>query len=333
MIEKLLRMFSRRKSKDASYVPLLLRYSETAKPLSLIIKRKRSIWKRPFAKDEMIFLAGLENSVCELDCAVSPMQFPEGLKSKLFDKYKKSSTPPGVAKRDSWGPILFKYCRVQYNKATTKLELMKGKFVGKYKITRAMSLVKDRKYDVVFNYDDDDDGDVDNDDPVDVVADNIFAVKPTRHVSLAKDLKCEDGSSNTDNDDGDNDDEKALKPLRFDKHLKHDTFNGDDDDCGDEHNNNDDVDGDGGRIPVHVVADDILPEDFNYRDMKNIEHIYKNVLLSTKSREQQKALVKKYLGWFENLLTDDKKKILLDEPLTRSDCAFLRSFYGAALPD
>ena len=36
---------------------------------------------------------------------------------------------------------------------------------------------------------------------------------------------------------------------------------------------------------------------------------------------------------FENLLADDKKKILLEEPLTRSDCAFLRSFYGAALPD
>ena len=93
-----------------------------------------------------------------------------------------------------------------------------------------------------------------------VIVEGSFAVKPTRHLSLAKDLKCEDGSSNTDNDDGDNDDEKPLKPLRFDKLLKHDTFNGDDDDCGDEHNNNDDVDGDGGRIPaVHVVADDILP--------------------------------------------------------------------------
>ena len=31
--------------------------------------------------------------------------------------------------------------------------------------------------------------------------------------------------------------------------------------------------------------------------MRNIEHVYANVLLSTKNREQQKALVKKYLGW------------------------------------
>ena len=29
---------------------------------------------------------------------------------------------------------------------------------------------------------------------------------------------------------------------------------------------------------------------------------------------------------FENLLADDKKTILLNEPLTRSDCTFLRSF-------
>ena len=91
-----------------------------------------------------------------------------------------------------------------------------------------------------------------------VILEVSFAVKPTRHVSLAKDYKCEDDASNNDSDDGDNDDEKPLKPLSFFE-LKHDFFNDDDDDCGDEHNNNDDVDGDGGRIPVDVVADDILP--------------------------------------------------------------------------
>ena len=78
-------------------------------------------------------------------------------------------------------------------------------------------------------------------------------------MSLAKDYKCEDDASNNDNDNGDNDDEKPLEPLRFDKQLKYDSFNDDDDDCGEEYTNNDDVDGDGGRIPVDVVADDILP--------------------------------------------------------------------------
>ena len=108
------------------------------------------------------------------------MQFPGGLQSKLLGKYKKTSTPQEVTTRDSRGPILFKHCRVQYNKETKKLEIMKGEFVGKYKITSAISFVKEWKCEVVFNYDDDDDddvkeNDVDNDDPVDMVADNIFA--------------------------------------------------------------------------------------------------------------------------------------------------------------
>ena len=63
-------------------------------------------------------------------------------------------------------------------KRQKKLELMKGEFVGKYNITRAKSLVKERTCEAVFNYDGDDDvedDEVDNDDPVDVVADNIFA--------------------------------------------------------------------------------------------------------------------------------------------------------------
>ena len=46
-------------------------------------------------------------------------------------------------------------------------------------------------------------------------------------------------------------------------------------------------------------------DDFTDQDMRNIERIYKNVLMTTNSREQQKALVKKYLGWVSGQL---KKK-------------------------
>ena len=38
-------------------------------------------------------------------------------------------------------------------------------------------------------------------------------------------------------------------------------------------------------------------DDFTDQDKKNIERIYINVLIPAKSREQQKALVKKYLRW------------------------------------
>ena len=35
---------------------------------------------------------------------------------------------------------------------------------------------------------------------------------------------------------------------------------------------------------------------------------------------------------FENLLADDKMKIILKEPLTSNDCTFLRSLFESALP-
>ena len=63
MIEELLRRFSRENFDDPNYVQVLHVYLETAKPLSLIIKQKRSIWKRPFTENEIIILDGLENFV------------------------------------------------------------------------------------------------------------------------------------------------------------------------------------------------------------------------------------------------------------------------------
>ena len=112
-----------------------------------------------------------------------PSQLSKFLKSKLHGKYKETLTPPGVAKRNVWGPILFKYCRVEHNQETGKLEIMKGKFVGKCKITRHVDL--DKKYGSFSDDEDDDDddeeydnyGDVDSDDgqaPVDVVAYDIL---------------------------------------------------------------------------------------------------------------------------------------------------------------
>ena len=89
MVEELLRMFFRGNFNNASYVPLLLRHSESPKPLSLIIKRKRSLWKRPLAKDEMIFLAGLENFVSS-DCE---KEYPEAVKLKVIEEEEVESAP------------------------------------------------------------------------------------------------------------------------------------------------------------------------------------------------------------------------------------------------
>ena len=63
MIEKLLKKFAKENFGDANFLPLLHGHSKTAKPLALLVKRKRSIWKRPFRKKEIIILDGLEKYV------------------------------------------------------------------------------------------------------------------------------------------------------------------------------------------------------------------------------------------------------------------------------
>ena len=63
MIDELLRMFARENFGTNKYYPVFHGETETTKPLDLIIKRPRSIWKRPFAKLEMTILAGLEKYV------------------------------------------------------------------------------------------------------------------------------------------------------------------------------------------------------------------------------------------------------------------------------
>ena len=105
-----------------------------------------------------------------------PLEFSEVLKSKLHRKYKETLTPPGVAKRNVWGPILYNHCRVQYSQKTKKLEIMKGKFVGKCKQTRNMT-DQELQDDSHSDYEDDkiDDIDDENGQIPDVVgADDIF---------------------------------------------------------------------------------------------------------------------------------------------------------------
>ena len=80
MTEELLRKFSKENFDDANYMPFLHGHPEAWKPLSLVIKQKRPIWKRPFGKDELIILAGLEKYVSS-DCE---KEYLEAVKSKVI---------------------------------------------------------------------------------------------------------------------------------------------------------------------------------------------------------------------------------------------------------
>ena len=54
----------------------------------------------------------------------------EAFLAKLKGHLKKVVIPPKLAIRDNRGPVLFKCCRVVFNKETNKLELPEGEVVG-----------------------------------------------------------------------------------------------------------------------------------------------------------------------------------------------------------
>ena len=53
------------------------------------------------------------------------------LKQNLTGLYKETIIPPGVLTRAEWGPVLFKYCYIHYNKEINRLEINKEEIEDK----------------------------------------------------------------------------------------------------------------------------------------------------------------------------------------------------------
>jgi len=70
-----------------------------------------------------------------------------------------------------------------------------------------------------------------------------------------------------------------------------------------------------------------LPDCLTAKDIEKLDNITKVVLLTEKTTAQRKARVSKYLQWFEEALMTNNKFLDLDEPMTLKDCAFLESVY------
>lgn len=62
MMEDAIRRFAQ-ENFSHKYFPVLHGETEKVQPLALVVKQHRSIWKRPFAKMEMVILAGFERYV------------------------------------------------------------------------------------------------------------------------------------------------------------------------------------------------------------------------------------------------------------------------------
>lgn len=85
-----------------------------------------------------------------------------------------------------------------------------------------------------------------------------------------------------------------------------------------------DPDYDSTYVEIYSEDQTDLPDELNPEDIKKLDLILTKVLLPTKNREECKALVEKYLIWFETALKNDQTKFLIKQPITRADCEFLR---------
>ena len=90
MFGELLRKFARENFGDDKYSPVLYGETKTTKPLALVSKRPRSIWKRPFSKQEIILLDGLEKYVVH----ENKETYLEALKSKIIQEEVFEKGPP-----------------------------------------------------------------------------------------------------------------------------------------------------------------------------------------------------------------------------------------------
>lgn len=94
MIADSIRRFAQENFSD-KYFPILHGETGNVKPLALVVKQRRSIWKRPFAKLEMVILAGLERYVE----SGTEEAFLESVKSKITKEELLKTQKVGMGSR------------------------------------------------------------------------------------------------------------------------------------------------------------------------------------------------------------------------------------------
>ncbi|XP_068744475.1 uncharacterized protein [Montipora capricornis] len=341
MIEELLYKFSKENFGDPNFLPLLHGHSKT-KPLTLLVKRKRSIWKRPFGKKEIIILDGLEKYVDS-----NEKDFLKDVESKITKEQliEKGSDAPAASHRkgsldlgeigeisltidDNLGDLQLGKVSQEYisdsdlRKILTRFDLdtnMMSCLQG-HELRLVTSVVYSERFEIQGNRKHEWGIDAELELPSELA--KVFKPK----VQCTYKEKIIPPGVATRNARGPilfkycrvqyNETSKKLEMVKGEfvgNTISRGTEEDDDDDAG---------------IPIDRDADgNDLPDYFTAEDIKMMDTIYKTFLMTEKNREQRKARVRKYLGWFEKILTTDETKILLPVPLTSGDCKFLQSMY------
>jgi len=344
MIADSLRRFAQENFSD-KYLPVLHGETENVKPLALVVKQRRSIWKRPFAKLEMVILAGLERYLesgaeeAFLESVKSKITKEEFLKTQkvgmgssshelrveigghVTEGTFKSSDEQGVLQLGNLSQDYISDPDLRAVLANADLDANKMKDFEDQELLLATSVIYSDKFVLIGKRM----RQVEMPPFVQILMPHLKAhfkgtyIPPevaSRTVRAPFLFKCCRVGYN-----------KEVNRLEIRKgeyvgktvtaELDHAT------------KMQDAEYGDSLPVEIYMDEDGDLSDSLTAEDIVKLDIIKKEVLLAERTLERRKARVNKYLQWFERVLTTDQKELFLDELLTAEDCKFLKSI---ALP-
>jgi len=340
MIADSIRRFAQENFSD-KYFPILHGETGNVKPLALVVKQRRSIWKRPFAKLEMVILAGLERYVVSgteeafLESVKSKITKEELLKTQkvgmgssshelrveisghVAEGTFKSSDDQGVLKLGNLSQNYISDPDLRAVLANAELDANKMKDFENQELLLATSVIYSEKFVLRGKRK----RQVEMPPFVQILIPHLKAhckgtyIPPevaSRTVQAPFLFKCCRVGYNK---------EANRLEIRKGEYVGKTITAA----LGNETTMQDDAYGDSLPVEICIGEDDELEDSLTTEDIEKLDIIKKEVLLEETTLERRKARVNQYVQWFERALTTGQNVLLLDEPLTSKDCRFLKS--------
>lgn len=359
-IEEVLRAFAEQNFDGSNYYPISHGQTKSIKPLALVIKKRRSVFKRPFAKSEFIVIASLDDYVVKdkreefTEIVSSTLLKEDNLKiaeDDAEDDGAKSSVgvqldvgkcvKVNVKIADVLGALELGKLDQEYIKDPDLRELLdkaaldvkRMESLEDQKLRLIYSVIYSEKFVLKGKREHEVQADAGIEAPVPEVLDWLAKqVQVGAHYSkkiIPSKVAARHSRGPIFFKFVRVDYDKVQGRLKLSKgaFAGHEVKSGDRD-TGEEKENTEEY---AESVVGSGKEESYLAESLTDDDIKKLEIIKGSVLKSAESRKKRKERVKKYLSWFEEALITDKKKLSLVEPLTNEDRKFLQSIFSPVL--
>lgn len=356
-IEEVLRALAEENFDGSNYYPVSHGQTQSIKPLALVVKKPRSVLKRPFARSEFIVIAALNDYVVKdkrgefSELVSSTLLKEENLRiaeDEAEDDGAKSSVDVrleagkcvkvNVKIADVLGELILGKLDQEYIKDPdlrelldmTALDVKRMESLEDQKLRLIYSVIYSEKFELKGKREHELQADGSIDAPVPEVFEWL-----TKHTQLGAHYKKKTTPSKVATRYSRGPIFFKLVRVDYDKDqgrlkVSEGEFPGHEVKSGDRATERivDNAEEYAESIVGSAEEENYLAESLTDEDKKKLGIIKDSVLKSAENREIRKERVKKYLSWFEEALITDKKKLSLVEPLTVEDRKFLQSIFS-----